>query len=368
MSQKIRFSSKHKPDFITTLRKRVNGYFKEKSLSKHANTAMKWKIAFFLFMMVGLYSSVFLLDFSIGLNLAVWSVLGLFSAFTAVNLCHDAIHGALFKKAKHNKIFAYLFNVLGANAYVWSITHNQAHHTYTNIQGHDEDIESVPVLRMSPHQKLMKIHKHQYWYAFLFYGLATLSWVFIKDYVKFFQGAVGSIENKKHPKGEYFNLFFFKAVYYILFLVLPLVFVEMPWYLILAGFFLMHFFEGFALAIIFMLAHLVEEAQFPLPDEGGKIENAWAIHQLHTTADFARDSWLVSFLCGGLNFQIEHHLFPNICHIHYKPLSEIVEKTAKEYDIPYLENDSFGGAVASHVRLLKALGENEKLPEFKKAS
>ena len=135
--------------------------------------------------------------------------------------------------------------------------------------------------------------------------------------------------------------------------------IEIPWWQVVLGFLVLHFFEGFTLAIIFMLAHIVEEAHFPIPDEDGKIKNAWAVHQLYTTVDFARNSAFVSFFTGGLNFQIEHHLFPQICHIHYKPISEIVQKTAYEYNIPYFENPTFFGAIRSHIRLLKKFGREE---------
>ena len=110
------------------------------------------------------------------------------------------------------------------------------------------------------------------------------------------------------------------------------------------------------MAIVFQLAHVVEDVQQPLPTSEGNIENEWAIHQLQTTANFARNNRFINWFVGGLNFQVEHHLFPNICHIHYRKISYIVERTAREYGLPYHLKPSFISAVASHTRMLKVLG------------
>ncbi len=125
------------------------------------------------------------------------------------------------------------------------------------------------------------------------------------------------------------------------------------------SFLLMHFCAGFVLGIIFMLAHIVETTHFPTPDDSGSLENSWAVHQLYTTSNFARKSRLAGFITGGLNMQVEHHLFPNICSIHYRHLAPIVKKTAHEYGIPYLEEPSFWSALGSHVRFLKKIGRTE---------
>ncbi|HEU5053070.1 MAG TPA: acyl-CoA desaturase [Hanamia sp.] len=360
MSIKIKFAKANNTDFYTTVNARVEQYFTNNNLSKNANRLMVFKTVFYLSVFIGAFLLLILNSNPLWFQFMLWMVLGFFTAFIGLNISHDAIHGALSRRRKMNKLLSYSFNVIGANAYIWSIMHNIVHHTYTNIEGHDEDITSVPLLRMSPHQRLRKIHRYQYWYAFLFYGFGSLSWVFVKDYVKFFKKKIGNYENKKHPRVEYFKLFFFKLVYYMLFLVLPVILINALWWQILLGFLVLHFCEGITMAIIFMLAHEVEETQFPLPDERGNIMNSWAVHQLYTTADFGRGNKLLSFFCGGLNFQVEHHLFPRICHVHYKPISDIVKETAEEYSLRYNTNHSFGGAIRSHVRFLKNLGKEDK--------
>lgn len=359
MSNKIKFAKAGAHDFYSTLNKRVEEYFTSNKLSKNANGMMVFKTVFFLAIPITVYLLLILNPNPLYIQYILWAILGFFTAFIGLNISHDAIHGALSKHKGMNKFLSYTFNIIGANAYMWGIMHNIVHHTYTNIDGHDEDIESVPLLRVSPHQKLLKINRYQYWYAFLLYGLGSLSWVFVKDYVKFFKKKIGNYENKKHPRIEYFNLFFFKLVYYTLFFVVPLIFINALWWQIVLGLLLLHFCEGVTMAVIFMLAHVVEETDFPLPDERGNIQNSWAIHQLYTTADFGRGNNILNFFCGGLNFQVEHHLYPRICHVHYKAISQIVETTAEEYNLRYNANPSFGGAILSHIRLLKRLGREE---------
>lgn len=317
---------------------------------------MTFKVIFYPAVFIASYLILVLSNIAVPFQFVLWAILGLFTAFIGLNISHDAVHGSLSKSKTINKILGYSFNLIGANSYIWNVTHNIVHHTYTNIEGHDEDIMQIPLLRMCPHQKLRKVHRHQYWYAFFFYSLASLSWVFIKDYVKFFKKEIGNYDNKNHPRLQYFILFFSKAIYYTLFIVVPFVFIKALWWQILLGFLLMHFVQGLTMAIIFMLAHVVEETDFPLPNDTGNIKNTWAVHQLYTTANFGRNNALLSFFCGGLNFQIEHHLYPRICHVHYKQVSEIVKETAEKFNLRYNDNPSFRGAIRSHVRLLKSLG------------
>ena len=317
---------------------------------------MVGKLLFYPTVYVAAYLLLMFSGCPVAVQFLLWIVLGFFTAFIGLNISHDAVHGSLSANKRVNNILGYTFNIIGANSYIWNITHNIVHHTYTNIDGHDEDIQLIPLLRMSPNQKLRKVHRHQYWYAFFFYSLASLMWVFIKDYIKFFKKEIGNYDNKSHPPAEYVILFASKAIYYTLFLAVPLLFIKALWWQVLLGFLVMHMVQGLTMAIIFMLAHVVEGTDFPIPSNTGSMENTWAVHQLYTTSNFGRANDLLTFFCGGLNFQVEHHLYPRICHVHYKKISEIVKETAAEYSLRYNEYVTFRGAIGSHVRLLKALG------------
>jgi linoleoyl-CoA desaturase len=354
---KLRFLNTDKSLFFSTVKQRVDAYFQDNHLSRNGNAAMWLKAAFFLSGIVSLYLLLLLGNFSAGVMLILAILIGMFAAFIGFNVCHDAIHGSFSGNANINKALGLVFNVLGANAYVWSISHNVVHHTYTNIAGHDEDIEVAPgLIRLTEGEAIRPIQRYQHIYAFLLYGLASLSWVFRKDFKKFFQPRIGNHENRQHPPREVFNLFFFKLVYYTLFIVVPLLVLDIAWWKFVIGFVAMHLAEGLTLGLVFQLAHIVEATDLPLPNEQGNIDEAWACHQMRTTANFATNSKLAYFFCGGLNMQIEHHLFPKVCHIHYPAIAGIVKKAALEFNLPYHENDSFASALVSHYKTLKKFG------------
>ncbi len=361
MSQKIKFRTQQETTFTATLHNRINGYFTENHISEKGNLLMAFKVLFFLVGFVGSYLLIFASGTNILLSILSWILLGLFTAFVGFNISHDAVHGSLSPVKLVNRILGYTFNLAGTNKYMWKIMHNVIHHTYTNIPGHDEDLEPVSLIRLSTENKLKKVHRYQHFYAYLLYCMTSISWVFKKDFVAFFRKKMGNYENKKHPMKEYFVLFFFKALYFFIFIALPVMFAGVPWWITIIGFVAMHMIQGLTLAVVFQLAHVVEGAHFPKADEKGDVMNNWTIHQLNTTANFAMKSFLATWFFGGLNFQIEHHLFPNICHIHYPAISPIVKKTAEEYGITYNEKETMWDAIRSHTRMLKILGREESL-------
>lgn len=353
MSEIIKFSPGTGIQFYATVRERVDQLFATLKISKYANSEMWGKTIFFLTIFTAIYLLIMSNTLQPLIMLFLALALGMFSAFVGFNVCHDAIHKSFSNNQKINKLFSFVFNLVGANPYVWNITHNLIHHTYTNIQGHDEDIEIAPgLIRISEDDEVNAVQRFQHWYAFPLYGMASLSWVFRKDFKKFFQTRIGT-RNSSHPRIEYFKLFFYKGLYYFLFIALPLIFLDITWWQFLIGFLTLHMAQGLTMGLVFQLAHVVEGTAFPLPDEGGHIEEAWAAHQMRTTANFATNSWIAAFFLGGLNRQIEHHLFPKVCHIHYGRISGIVKQTAAEFDLPYIENKTFFAALVSHYRLLK---------------
>jgi linoleoyl-CoA desaturase len=355
MNAPLKFNST-KSQFLATTRSRVNQHFKESGESKNANPHMWTKAAIFLSGFVGLYALIISSAFGIWTMLALAVLLGMFSAFVGFNICHDAIHGSLSPNKTVNRVFSLVFNLVGASPYVWSITHNLVHHNFTNIPGHDEDIEIAPgLIRISEEEPVNRLQRFQHWYAFPLYSLASLSWVFRKDYKKFFQSKIGDHQTR-HPRIEYFNLFFYKAVYYFLFIVLPMLVLDLTWWQFAIGFLFLHIAEGLTMGLVFQLAHVVEGTEFPTAHDSGTMEEAWAEHQMRTTANFATQSPMAAFFLGGLNRQIEHHLFPGICHIHYGKISVIVKQTAMEFDIPYTESETFFSALQSHYRMLRKFG------------
>ncbi len=357
----VKFNVKDRPEFFRELRKRVNLHFKENNKSKNADYRMVFKTVFMLvlyftplaLMLTGIVSTF-------GLSILMWTVMGFGMAGIGLAVMHDANHGSYSSNATVNRALGWLINTIGGYHVNWKIQHNVLHHSYTNVHEHDEDINK-PVMRFSPNQERKGIYKYQLFYAPFLYGFMTIYWLLVKD----FEQAI-RYHKRNLLEGQGVNLtwalagvVFNKAWYFVLFLVLPIMYIALPLGQILLGFFLMHFVCGLILALIFQPAHVLEETEFFITDEYGSVENNWAIHQLRTTSNFANENRLLSWYVGGLNFQIEHHLFPQICHIHYRSISPIVREVAAEFNVPYNEHKTFYGAVKSHFTHLHQLGTGE---------
>lgn len=354
----IKFNVKDRPEFFKELRKRVNKYFKENNISRYANLNMKLKTVFmlalyftpFIMLLTGVISSPWL-------ALLMWALMGFGMSGLGLSVMHDANHGSYSKNQTVNKMLGGVIIFIGGYSPNWKMQHNVLHHSFTNIDGYDEDLESG-LIRLSPHQKRLGIHKFQAFYAPLFYGLMTVYWSIAKDFdqiIRYKKKNLLAGQGLTFKKGLT-QVILNKIVYFGVMLVLPLLLIDLPWWHVLIGYFVMHYICGLVLAFIFQLAHVIEETDFYDADKDSSVENNWAIHQMKTTANFANNNRILSWLIGGLNFQVEHHLFPNICHVHYKKISEIVKETAAEFKVPYNQHKTFFKALKSHFVLINQLG------------
>jgi len=358
--EKVTFNNRTSREFGKTVKQRVDHYFEENGISRHANMQMIVKTILLLSLYLGSYALIISGQFSLTAMWVLTFIMGIGMAGVGFSISHDALHGAYSSNNKVNRVLGFTFDMLGANGYIWKITHNIIHHTYTNIQGHDEDLEVAGFIRLSPHSEHKAIHRVQHILAFFAYSLAMLFWVFIKDYKNFLKPNIGPYNNKSHPLSEWIILFVTKGLYYTYILIIPFLLLDITWVHLLIGFTTMHLTAGLIMGVIFQLAHVVEETDHPLPNEENMIDEHWMIHEMVTTNNFARDNKALCWYVGGLNFQIEHHLFPKMCSIHYPAISPIVEQTAREFNIPYNHHGTFFEAVASHYRTLKKFGD----PEF----
>lgn len=357
----IRYS-KYKLDFTTELRNSVNEYFKKNNIQQYGNQKIYLKTIFmtilyftpFILMITGLVSSVIFV-------LICWFIMGLGMSGLGMVTMHDANHGTFSKHRWVNRLFGNSMYLLGGYPPNWRYQHNTLHHGFTNIEGHDEDIAPPGILRFSPHRPLKKIHRYQYIYAWLFYSLMSISWIIAKDFKRFnkYKKMGAKLSNKQKYNRLLVNIIISKVAYYSVLFIIPLFTIPVAWYWIIAGFLIMHFTSGLILSSIFQTAHVVPSSEYPVPDGNGELNNNWAVHQLYTTADYAPKSRIFSWLIGGLNYQIEHHLFPNISHIHYREISKIVQTKAKKHNLPYHINKSFASAVLQHIKMLKLLGEHK---------
>lgn len=351
------FSRQDSLKFFRTLNTRVNNYFKDNNIKKSGN----WQLYVKTFVMFALYLVPYILiltlDISDWWKLLMTVVIGIGMAGVGMNVMHDGNHGAYSTKPWVNKVMGSSMYILAGNVYNWQVQHNVLHHTYTNIHGHDEDLDAGRIIRFSRKAPWYSFHRFQHIYSVILYGLLTFNWAITSDFLQMrrYLKRKLSYGEFKSPAYQWSVLGLTKVLYFSIWIVIPIV-VGITWWKVLIGFLVMHYVSGLILSVVFQLAHVVEDTINPEPNEEGEMENTWAIHQLYTTANFAPKNWLMNWYTGGLNHQIEHHIFPNISHIHYGKIGEIVKQTAKEFNLPYHEFNTTREAIASHFRHLKQLG------------
>jgi linoleoyl-CoA desaturase len=357
MKVSAKFIDRDHSDFFPLLRKKVNHYFKDNQISRYGNREMTIKSMVLVGTYLGAYLAVLFLSVNPWFLLPLAILMGVAMAGIGMSVMHDALHGSYSRSATINRWVGYITYFIGASPFVWKIQHNIFHHTYTNIYGLDEDIKTKIVIRLSHHASLRWIHRYQHVYSFFLYGFNTLFFIF-SDLIKLLNyNRTGMIlHHKSTLRTELFILLFTKGLYLFFIVALPILITPLLWWQVLIGVLSMHLVAGYIVTLVFQMAHIVEGVDQPLPNTAGNIENAWAIHQLHTTANFARNNRFLNWYIGGLNFQIEHHLFPNICHVHYRRIAQIVEQTANEFQLRYQVIPTFIQGIHMHIQMLRSLG------------
>jgi len=341
--------------FLNELRQRVGHYFQTTGKRQRDCPQMYLKTAIIL---VWFVASYVVLVFGGGpwwLAVLLAISLGLSMAAVGFNIQHDGGHQAYSRRLWVNKLAATTMDLVGASSYLWRWKHGLYHHTYANVTGQDTDIDVGSFARLTPHVPRRWWHRYQQFYLWVLYGLMAARWHLYTDIQEVITGRIGP-HRIPRPRGWDLAIFIGgKALSLTIAIVIPLMFHNFwnvaMFYLLVTGV------MGAVLAVVFQLAHCVEEAEFPLPQaNSSRMEHSWEIHQIQTTVDFARNSRILSWLLGGLNFQIEHHLFPRICHVHYPALSKIVEETCRELGIRYVCHKTLVAGVISHFRWLRRLG------------
>jgi linoleoyl-CoA desaturase len=358
---RVTFNNRHSP-FYQAIQKAASEYFKSHQLKPTGNWILYRKALFlvtlalflYIFLLTGNYNSL------TGIILSV--VLGLTLSGIATNVMHDACHGSFSSKKWINELTGLSMNALGSNAFLWKVKHNIIHHTYTNITGVDSDIENWPVLRQTPAQKCLPIHRYQYFYMFFLYAITTLHWMVADDFEKYFTRRFASTPIRHISLQVHLVFWLSKLLYVFFYIALPIYL--LGWQTWLTGFIIMHLTMGLLLTTVFQLAHLVEKTTFENGEPGRKIEEEWAIHELRTTANFAIDNRIITWYLGGLNYQVEHHLFSRVSHIHYPALSKIIQHECEKFGLTYNNYKTVQEAVVSHISLMKKLGRNNSANEI----
>jgi len=333
----------------------VDEYFATESIRFTGNRKLFLKTGILLFIALTSYALLVFFSLPVWADLLICVLFGLNLAAIGFNIMHDGAHGSYSPKRWVNELMAYSLNLMGGSSYLWKQKHNINHHTFTNIEGHDDDIDIQPWIRTNSSQKKRWYHRYQHIYWTVLYGMTYLTWVFNKDFSKYFTGKISNTRFKKMNPPEHLIFWTSKIIYLFLFLALPII--RLGLLKTLVGYLVASFVCGWAISIIFQMAHIVENSSFPLPNQTNqKMESDWTEHQLASTANFSTNSKIVCWFSGGLNFQIEHHLFPRISHVHYPQISKLVKEICRQYNVDYREYPTFLSALRSHVAYLKVIG------------
>ena len=344
-------------DFYQSLKTAVDDYFVQKKVKKTGDWRLFSKTIILVTSAITMYC---LLMFAAPANwaaLLLCAGLGFTLASIGFSVMHDANHGSYSPNTKLNDFLGLSLNAMGASSFLWKQKHNIIHHTYTNVDGIDDDIAKSPIIRQCESQKWVPAHKIQHIYLLPVYSLSTIFWIFIMDFKKYFSHKIYTTDAWKMSTKNHIVFWATKIFYLGFYIILPMmVWGFLPW---LIGYFVLNATMGLILSIVFQLAHVVENTEFEHVglDTTKHIETAWAEFQIKTTANFAMNNKVVSWFVGGLNFQVEHHLFPKVSHVHYPPLSKIVMQKCAEFNLPYNQYSTVSAAVASHFRMMKFLGK-----------
>lgn len=348
---------KRENNFYRILQQRINAYFKENDLSKLANR--NWYAKAFCLLITYVVCYVTLLTYGQQpiILFTAYGLIGILTIIIGLNIGHDAAHNTITKNKRLNQVFFRMFDLMGANSYLWKIRHVYAHHPYPNIIDYDADIQQSKLVRIFPSAEFKNFHRFQHIYTpILMVLIYTMNWLLIRDFKDFTAHRFGKKVVKEHPKREVLLLVFFKLFYISNMLLWPYLALDYPFYLILLGFVFMNILSGIVISIALVSAHIGDEQDFPVPNEKGEIDYSWAEHQIASTADFCTKNPVMNLLFGGFNHHVIHHLFPKINHIHYPNLTPILIETAKEYNITYQSEDNILKVFKSHINLLKREG------------
>jgi len=338
--------------FFNTLKAKVDSYFQTNRLERTGENKLYLKSGIQVLSGVFIYCILIFVNPPVWISIILAMLLGMNLAILGFNVMHEGGHQSFSKHNWLNSIAAYFLNVLGGNTHFWKVKHNINHHTFTNIAGIDSDIDVKPFMRLHPNQPRHTAHRYQHIYWFVLYGISYMAWVFYDDFVKYFsRKIVANMAPKSLPLKEQVVFWTTKILYVFIYLVLPMIMIG--WLKALIGFVIVTFVCGLFISIVFQLAHVVEITDFPTES---KIEKEWAVHQIGTTSNFGTSSKLLFWLLGGLNFQVEHHLFPRVSHIHYPQISKLVKETCQEFNIAYHEYTSMAKAFVSHLIYLRKMG------------
>jgi linoleoyl-CoA desaturase len=355
-ARNIRYDHAKEPAFQKELKLRVEEFFTPRNGNKKGNALMWAKCFLFVAAFWGVWYALAFHVHSLPVTFALLLTLALLFKCIAYNVAHDAVHTALSgRPAIDDAIYWFTFNMLGPNAYLWRIRHNNAHHFFVNVPGCDVDIEATKMIRFAPHVAWRPIHRFQHLYASFMYMVFTLHWIFFKDFKLYFAKEFGNVTGLRHPWWRFAELIALKLAYVGYMIVIPCLMLPYSVGTVLAAFVGFHFFLSLYVTLTFVSSHIGIHSQFVMPDENEKLPHSFLEHALLTSIDFHPRNSVVGFFYGGFNSHVAHHMFPNTSSVHYSALSRIIRDTAVKHGLPYFEL-SLPRLFLSHYRYLKKIG------------
>ena len=332
------------------------------SLSPHRHRGIRVKAILLPFLYLCTYVAALLLGNNLFLLFACYFLMGLLLVSIFLNVIHEAVHGTIFTNDKVNMAYVYLFDLMGANSYIWKLRHIRFHHNYPNVNGWDTDIEQSSLARIFPNGPFSGMHRYQHIYLPFLYPLYLANWLLVRDFKDYFNKNKTVRKLIEIPRIEYVKLLLFKAFFLFYMIVLPGIVLGVSWGVMLAAFAVMLFTASISSLMVLLSPHANTESSFPLPNEQNEFEHSWMMHMLLTTNDITHDNWFTRFFMGCFNFHIVHHLFPNVNHAYYPEITILLKKKAIEHGLPFREF-SLLTSLKNHYRLLKSNGQVENIFE-----
>lgn len=351
----------HSQNSFSDLRIKVNYLVKDLTPKKHYQLQIKailfpitYVLLYFMALTFGQNKQIYFLCFGL---------MGVMIVIIFLNLIHEAVHKTIFRNKKSwNKLYVYLFDVLGANSYIWKIRHIRCHHAFPNVLGWDTDFEQSPLAKVYPQAPKETLHKYQHYYLPFLYPLFLFNWLLVRDFKDFFIKTQLVRKVASIPRIEYVKLFAFKVFFISYLIVIPKFVLDLSWLTVINGFIILVLSASLLSLLVLLTPHASVHSEFPKVSEDGNLPHAWVEHQLRTTNDISNDNWFIRFFMGSFNYHIAHHLFPNVSHIYYPEITPLIKSFAEANDLPY-RSESLFGALKCHYDLIKQNALEESIFE-----
>lgn len=351
MSKPIYNKNNDENKLFAELRKRVSQRVEE--IPENRNRFIQIKAIILPMLYFGLYVFALMNAENSTLYLFAFALMGISLVLIYLNLIHEAAHNNIFKNKKLNTVVLKIFDLVGANSYIWKKRHIVSHHAYPNVDGWDTDIEQSGVLKIYPHIEPTGIQKIQHRIFFFIYPLYLFNWMFIRDFRDFFdQERIILKTQGSIPAQEKVKMVLFKSFYFFYQIFIPVIFFSVSWQLALGAWFLQIIVASVFALFVLLPLHPLPENEFPQLDEKNNLPYSWIRHQFEVTNDLRENNWFVRHVLGNFNYHVAHHLFPNYSHAYYPEITDEIEKFAAENQFNYKQFPLFT-ALGKHYQLLK---------------